>query len=202
MSRGRILDIRPGAGHQIHRFSHPDNIDAVYGIENRVDMHTSLREKVNKAGLGKKYTILTCGAHPESLIPALAKEGLIGKESENGESGFDEIVCIRALCALPHLQETVTGLYECLKPGGRFVLCEHVVSDSQRGGSDGIRFLQQLYMALGWSALLCGCSLTRDTVTALLNAAVSDGGWAESKLQMKDEKSTLPHVVGYMVKRG
>jgi hypothetical protein len=186
----------------MYRFSRPNNIEAIYGIEPGVDMHASLREQANKAGLGEKYTILTCGAQPESLVPALAKEGLIGKEGDIKENGFDEIVCIRVLCGVPHLQETVTGLYNCLKPGGRFVLCEHVVSDSQRGGSDGVRFLQQLYMALGWPVLLGGCSLTRDTVAALLNAAVSDGGWADSKLQLKDERSALPHVVGYMIKKG
>lgn len=202
MSRGRVLDVGPGAGHQVYRFSHPENIDAIYGVEPGTDMHASLQAHANKAGLGEKYTILTCGAQPESLIPALAKEGLIGKETVDRENGFDEIVCIRVLCTVPRLQETVTGLYKCLKPGGRLVFYEHVVSDTQRGGSDGIRFLQQVYMALGWQILLCGCSLMRDTVTALLDAAVSDGGWAESKLQVTGEKSTLPHVVGYMIKKG
>ncbi|KAH8693397.1 S-adenosyl-L-methionine-dependent methyltransferase [Phaeosphaeriaceae sp. PMI808] len=199
--RGRILDVGPGAGHQMYRFSRPDKIEAIYGVEPSVDMHASLREQANKAGLGEKYTILACGAQPESLIPALAKQGLLREDGDIGENGFDEIVCIRVLCGVPQLQETVTGLYRYLKPGGRFVICEHVVSDSQRGGSAGVRVLQQVYMALGWPILLGGCSLTRDTVTAFLNAAKSDGGWAESELKLKDERSALPHIVGYMVKK-
>lgn len=164
-------------------------------------MHASLRQQAKKAGLQEKYTILTCGAEPESLIPALAKHGLIGKEGDIGENGFHEVVCIRVLCGVPQLEETVKVLYRCLKPGGRFVLCEHVVSDSQRGGNAGVRALQKFYMALGWSFLIGGCHLDRDTVAALMKAAEDDGGWADSKLEVKDEWSAVPHVVGYMVKK-
>jgi SAM-dependent methyltransferase len=200
-SRGVILDVGPGAGHQVFRFSHPENITAVYGVEPGVDMHAKLRELAKGAGLEKKYKILTCGAEPESLMPALAREGLLGKEPSVADGIFDEIVCIRVLCGVPKLNETVQGLYRCLKPGGRFVLCEHVVSDSQHGGNAGVRLLQHLYMALGWSFLLGGCHLTRDTRAALIKSAEPDGGWSEVKLDLKDEWSALPHIVGYCIKR-
>lgn len=201
-SRGIILDVGPGAGHQVFRFSHPENITAVYGVEPGVDMHAKLRELAKEAGLEKKYKILTCGAEPESLVPALAREGLLGKEQSVADGIFDEIVCIRVLCGVPKLNETVQGLYRCLKPGGRLVLCEHIVSDSQHGGNAGVRLLQHLYMALGWSFLIGGCHLTRDTRAALIKSAESDGGWSEMKLDVKDEWSPLPHIVGYCIKKG
>jgi SAM-dependent methyltransferase len=201
-SRGVILDVGPGAGHQVFRFSHPENIKAIYGAEPGVDMHASLNQLANEAGLGKKYKILTCGAEPESLIPALAREGLLGKEQSVTDGFFDEVVCIRVLCGVPKFNETVECLYRCLKPGGRFVLCEHIVSDSQHGGNGAVRMLQQFYMALGWSFLIGGCHLTRDTKAALIKAAESDGGWSDVKLDLKDEWSPLPHIVGYCIKRG
>jgi SAM-dependent methyltransferase len=200
-SHGVILDVGPGAGHHAFRFSHPENIKAIYGAEPGVDMHASLHELAKAAGLEKKYKILTCGAEPESLIPALAREGLLGKEQSMADGVFDEVICIRVLCAVPNLNETVEGLYRCLKPGGRFVLCEHIVSDSKNGGNGGVRFLQHVYMALGWSFLIGGCHLTRDTKAALIKAAEFDGGWSDVKLDLKDEWSALPHIVGYCIKK-
>jgi hypothetical protein len=35
-----------------------------------------------------------------------------------------------------------------------------------------------------------------------MKAAANDGGWADTKLDMKDEWSAIPHVVGYCVKKG
>lgn len=102
-SRGIILDVGPGAGHQVFRFSHPENITAIYGVEPGVDMHAKLRELAEEAGLEKKYEILACGAEPESLLPALAREGLLGKEQSVVDGIFDEIVCIRVLCGVPKL---------------------------------------------------------------------------------------------------
>jgi SAM-dependent methyltransferase len=198
---GSILDVGPGAGDQVFRFSHPENITAVYGVEPAVDMHGALAENIKKAGLGGKYKILTCGAEPESLVPALAKEGVLGKENSMGRGVFDEVVCIRVLCGVPKLEETINGLYGCLKPGGRIVLCEHVVNDYQKEGSIVGRALQQFYMALGWSFWAGGCELTRDTPGLLMKAAKQDGGWAEIKLKTVDEWSTIPHIFGYCVKK-
>jgi SAM-dependent methyltransferase len=200
-SRGVVLDVGPGAGYQLFRFSHPENITAIYGVEPGVDMHAALQEQAKKAGLGEKYKILLCGAEPESLIPALAREGLLGKEKSLADGLFDEIVCIRVLCSVPKLNETVDGLYRCLKPGGRLVVCEHVVSDDIKGGSKVRRFLQHLYMALGWSFWLGGCQLTRDTTAVLMKAAEADGGWSEVRLEKAYEWSVIPHIVGYCTKK-
>jgi hypothetical protein len=35
-----------------------------------------------------------------------------------------------------------------------------------------------------------------------MKAVELDGGWAEIKLEMVDEWSVVPHIVGYFVKRG
>jgi SAM-dependent methyltransferase len=200
-SRGVILDVGPGAGHQLFRFSHPENITMIYGAEPGVSMHAMLRESAYKTGLSEKYRILACGAEPESLFPALAKEGLLGEEEILGNGVFDEIVCIRVLCGVPRVQETVDALYKCLKPGGRLVLCEHVVNTSGQGHHLVGWLLQYLYTALGWSALMGGCQLRRDTTTVLMKAAEADGGWAKMQLERVDEWSVIPHIVGYCIKR-
>ncbi|KAH8598579.1 hypothetical protein B0O99DRAFT_615440 [Bisporella sp. PMI_857] len=200
-SRGVVLDVGPGAGHQLFRFSHPENITMIYGAEPGVSMHAALGESAYKTGLGDKYRILACGAEPESLIPALAREGLLGGEKMLGNGVFDEIVCIRVLCGVPRIEETVEGLYRCLKPGGRFVLCEHVVNAGSEGSSLVGWFLQYLYTALGWSFFLGGCQLRRDTTALLMKAAEADDGWAMVHLEKVDEWSAIPHIVGYCIKK-
>jgi SAM-dependent methyltransferase len=198
-SKGVVLDIGPGAGHQLYRFSHPDQIEIAYGAEPGVDMHAALNENAKKADLGNKYHILACGAEPESLVPALAREGLLFQGSDVGV--FDEIISIRVLCGVPNPRETVEGLYRLLKPGGRFVVFEHIVNDPSRGGAWSARIVQQLYMLLGWRLLLGDCHLTRDTMATLRNAARGDDGWASVKLEVVDAWSVIPHVVGYCVKK-
>lgn len=173
----------------------------IYGAEPGVGMHAALRENASKAGLGDKYRILACGAEPESLIPALAKEGLLSEEKVLGNGVFDEIVCIRVLCGVPRVQEAVDVLYKCLKPEGRLVLCEHVVNPGNEGSSLVGWFLQYLYMALGWSFFLGGCQLRRDTTTLLMKAGEADGGWEKVQLEKVDEWSTIPHIVGYCIKQ-
>jgi len=167
-ARGVILDVGPGAGDQLFRFSHPENINMIYGAEPGIDLHAALRRNAEKAKLGEKYKILTCGAEQESLVPALGKERLVGKETSLADGVFDEIVCIRVLCGVPKLKETIHNLYRCLKPGGRLVVFEHVINDDYKSGSVVSKLFQHLYMALGWPFWAGGCELTRDT-TAVLN---------------------------------
>jgi SAM-dependent methyltransferase len=162
-------------------------------------LHATLRANADTAGLGGKYQILSCGAEPESLVPALAKEGLLGKD---GAGVFDEVVCVRVLCGVPKLSDTVENLYRCLKPGGRFVVCEHVVNDDDTPGGWVGRFFQAFYMALGWPFFGGGCELTRDTQAVLMKAAEADGGWAQVTMEKVDEWSVVPNIVGCCVKRG
>ncbi|EXJ71752.1 uncharacterized protein A1O5_05562 [Cladophialophora psammophila CBS 110553] len=205
-SKGVILDVGPGAGHQLFRFSNPQGIEAIYGAEPGVSMHAALKKRADHAGLGNKYHVLSCEAKLDSLVPALARAGVI-KASDNegrGENApFDEIVCIRVLCGVHDLDEVIEGLYSILKPGGRMVVCEHVINsgDSTKGGTAVGRSLQKLYMWIGWSSLMGGCELTRDTLSSLHRAAERDGGWDKVDVELCDPYSTIPHIVGTLVKK-
>lgn len=83
------------------------------------------------------------------------------------------------------------------------VVCEHVLnSGSAAGGGTAIgRSLQKLYMWLGWSFLLGGCELMRDTAACLEKAAEPDGGWDKVELEATDSWSCLPHITGVLVKK-
>lgn len=197
-SKGVILDIGPGTGDQIHRFAHPENITAIYGVEPAVGLHEALRQAAEKAGLGDKYHIVGCPADPESLIPALVKEGLIKPDHKTPEDlqVFDEITCIRVLCSVPDQPASIEGLYSLLKPGGRFVLCEHVKNSENAGGL----FAQRVYTLLGWRYLM-GCELNRETLNNFQRVAQEkEGGWAKVEIKRFDKKSPLVHIVGTLTK--
>lgn len=204
-STGVILDVGPGSGHQVFRFSNPQGIKAIYGAEPGESMHAALNSRAAQAGLAEKYHVLSCEAKLESLVPALVKEGLLkpNEQSREGSTPFDEIVCLRVMCGVPDKDAVIQGLYSLLKPGGRMVVCEHVINsgDSTKGGTGVGRFLQTLYMSVGWRFWMGGCELNRDTLASLHKAAEKDGGWARTEVELCDPWSTIPHIVGVLVKK-
>ncbi|KIX05010.1 uncharacterized protein Z518_05882 [Rhinocladiella mackenziei CBS 650.93] len=199
-SRGIVLDIGPGSGEQLHHFSRPENITAIYGVEPGVSLHERLRAAAEKVGLGRKYHVLGATADLESIVPCLVKQGLIKpKQTSEGDLElFDEITCIRVLCGVPNQPGTIADLYSLLKPGGRFVMCEHV-----RNKTDTLAGIaQKLYMILGWGALMGGCDMMRDTLSELTKVAKEkDGGWEKIEVEEVDDFSPSVHVVGVLTKK-
>ncbi|KIX93045.1 uncharacterized protein Z520_11318 [Fonsecaea multimorphosa CBS 102226] len=199
--RGLVLDVGPGSGEQLKRFTHPENITAIYGVEPGVSLHAQLRDKAGKAGLGGKYHVLAATADLDAMIPQLIKAGLLVQPGKTGAVDlqlFDEIVCVRVLCGVPDQAASVADLYSLLKPGGRFVVCEHVLNSHHWPA----RLAQRLYMLMGWRQLMGGCCLTRSTVDTLLQVAQArDGGWAEVKISVDDEYSPSMHVTGVLTKK-
>jgi SAM-dependent methyltransferase len=200
---GVVLDVGPGSGTQLHFFD-PSKITKMYGVEPGVDMHAKLLENAQKCGFSNgQYEPIAAGAEPPSLIPALAKRGLLSPrgKGESGEGIFDTIACVRVLCGVPNHRETIEGLYRVLKPGGRLVICEHVVNPWPHGGGLVGRVLQKVYMVLGWWFWMGGCCLDRDTESVLKDVAKADGGWKSFEVKRLDQWTVLPHIVGEMVKR-
>jgi SAM-dependent methyltransferase len=195
---GTVLDIGPGSGEMLSRFV-PHRITAMYGAEPAEDLHPKLKENALKHGFEGRYHPLVCGGEPDSLIPALAKCGLLGESVKGGTEGvFDEIVCVRVLCGVPRPRETVKGLYGLLKPGGRMVICEHVVNPWRTEGKVMARIMQVVYTLLGWPFFMGGCQLQRHTELFLREA----GEWEKFDLQYVAPKDAIPFVVGDLIKSG
>lgn len=199
---GLVLDIGPGSGEILPRFN-ASRISAMYGAEPAEALHAGLLKNAQKHGFGAKYHALLCGGEPESLIPALAKSGILASSGTGGtaENGiFDEICCVRVLCGVPHPQETIQGLYTLLKPGGRMVICEHVVNPWRSEGSMLARIAQLVYTLLGWPFFMGGCELQRHTEVYLKDAA-GPQGWDKFELQYVEPKFAIPFIVGELRKR-
>jgi len=195
---GVVLDLGPGTGTQLHLFT-PSKITKVYGAEPAVDMHPELKRAADHHQLGGKYEVLAAGAESSTLVPALAKQGVLGKTGQASEGIFDTIVCIRVLCGVPDQEETAAGLYKLLKPGGRLLLCEHVKAPWPNGGDPLAAVMQRIYMLVGWKFWLGGCCLNRDT-EAVLRKVAGPKGWKEVKLNHLQAWAAIPYIVGELVK--
>jgi len=118
-AHGVVLDIGPGAGNWVHLYSNPakggGRMTKIFGVEPNLEQHTSLRRKVREAGLEGVYEIVGAGAEE------LGGLGLgIGKES------VDTVVTKQVLCSVPGPERLVRELYGYLKPGGVWIVYEHV----------------------------------------------------------------------------
>ena len=197
--QGVVLDIGPGSGEILPRFD-PSRISAMYGAEPAEDLHRGLLENARKTGFGEKYHALLCGGEPESLIPALHKSGILKVSGTGGtaEDGvFDEICCVRVLCGVPHPRETIKGLYSLLKPGGRMIICEHVVNPWRTEGRPAARLMQFVFTVLGWPFFMGGCELQRHTPEFLKEA----GEWEQFSLEYVGPGDVIPFIVGELRKK-
>lgn len=120
-ARGVCLDIGPGTGQWLYLFAKANNKDItkIYGVEPNVGMHPKLRENAIKAGLGNIYEIVGCGAEE------LEAKGGIEKES------IDTIITVQCLCSIPTPEKIIKNLFPCLKPGGQWLVYEHVKTKYQ-----------------------------------------------------------------------
>lgn len=96
---------------------------------------------------------------------------------------------------MPSQAQVCKSLYSLLKPGGQWLVYEHVVADPQYKLS---RILQNMYQMV-WPILMGGCNVNRDTTRSLREA----GAWETFELgKGKGEVGweMLGHIVGRLVK--
>ncbi|OCL13912.1 S-adenosyl-L-methionine-dependent methyltransferase, partial [Glonium stellatum] len=199
-ARGRVLEIGAGSGELIQYYD-PQQVDEVVGIEPAQELVGKLSRNAKRGHGAERYRIIRASAEQNSLLPALEKAGLL----EPGwvqEGVFDEIICVRVLCMVPRFEETVEGLWRLLKPGGRFVICEHGINRwrcQDDVGSFVARILQAFYESLGWSFWMGDCHLQRD-IEGVFRGVGGGNGWSKVVLELVDGWSVLPYTVGYLVK--
>ncbi|EMC98284.1 hypothetical protein BAUCODRAFT_121160 [Baudoinia panamericana UAMH 10762] len=185
-ARGVCLDIGPGSGQWLYLFARANNKDItkIYGVEPNRGMHKALRENAVAAGLSDVYEIIGCGAEE------LSTKGGIQPNS------IDTIITVQCLCSIPTPQRIIKELYPLLKPGGRWLVYEHV--RTKYTGD----FVETWQAALNhiWPHFFNGCDIRRPTDEWLLQA----GDWEEVKLRPGEGEGkydTVPHVIGTLTKK-
>jgi predicted methyltransferase len=116
---GIVLDIGPASGLWMPEFGKmaaEGRLTKVYGIEPNKLFHTELREQVKTYGLEDVYEPVA--GYIQELEARGVKKGTV-----------DTIITVHVLCSVGKQTEgLVKELYEYLKPGGQWIVYEHVGS--------------------------------------------------------------------------
>ena len=113
-ARGKVLELGPGPGNQIHRFD-PSLVDTIYGIEPNPHYRDAIALKLKKHDLQDRYKLLTCGIEDADVLEA---EGI-------AEGSIDTVLSIQVLCSVQDVEMVMRTAWKLLKPGGCFVFWEH-----------------------------------------------------------------------------
>jgi SAM-dependent methyltransferase len=129
---GTCLDIGPGTGQWLSVFGRANNptITKIYGVEPNHEMHRALRQSAEQNGLGELYEVIGCGAEE------LTSKGGIAPGT------IDTIITVQCLCSIPTPEKIIRELYPLLKPGGKWLVYEHVKTKYQ---GDFVGYWQREY---------------------------------------------------------
>lgn len=110
-------------------------------------------------------------------------------------ASVDTITTFSVLCSVPDPEETCRFLYSLLKPGGQWVIVEHVIADLKFPLT---RRIQGMFEVV-WPTLMGGCNINRDSGSYVREA----GSWTTVELGRGQNEfgwEMLGHVVGRLVK--
>ncbi|OQE83760.1 hypothetical protein PENNAL_c0030G03371 [Penicillium nalgiovense] len=185
VANGVVLDIGPGDGQNLIHYK-SENIMKLYLVEPCVGLHMRLRENVEKAGLDDVTMIIACGVQN---VEVLYDHGIT-------PASVDTITTFSVLCSVPAPEETCRFLYSLLKPGGQWVLVEHVLADMKFPLA---RWIQGMFEVV-WPTLMGGCNINRDSGGYVREA----GPWMMVELRRGQNEfgwEMLGHAVGRLVKQ-
>lgn len=180
---GVVLDVGTGQGDFLKLYTpHLGQITKVYAVELNRQQWPGLLANARKAGLTAEngnFEIL------DARIEELETKGGIKRQS------VDTIVTLQTLCSMPESQMLIKELRSYLKPGGKWIVYEHVKHDGLLVGG-----YQRLLDGV-WTQCLNGCSLRKDT-KGLIEGT---GGWKNSLQPGANDNaySCFPHAQGVLI---
>ena len=135
-ARGRVLEIGLGAGANL-RFYDAANVTQVLGIEPSPELRA-----------------MAIRAERPATIPIEVVEAA-GEALPFAMESFDTVICTFTLCSVDDVGLTLAEARRVLKPGGRFLFCEHGRSPDYR-----VQKWQRRIEPV-WKAVFGGCHITR-----------------------------------------
>lgn len=150
---------RAGHGHTA-RYLDRARVTQYIALEPNTLMHARIRAEAAAAGFAEAdgtLVVLACGAEDTDAILAKLSNTPISPASA-AVPPVDTIVSVLTLCTVPSPHTTLAALvHRVLKPGGRFLMSEHVLSPR----ADVARW--QRFWAPFWSLGFDGCRMDRAT---------------------------------------
>ncbi|OAA38418.1 Methyltransferase type 11 [Beauveria brongniartii RCEF 3172] len=180
-ARGKILELGPGPGNQIHRFD-PDLVESICAIDPNPNFNDDIALKLQASALESRYKFLVCGVEDSDILRA---EGVT-------EGSMDTILSIQVMCAVNDPHAIMKEIWKLLKPGGQFIFWEHGKS------RDFLTSIGQTLWNPAWSTFV-GCNMNRDIRSAILAAGEWEG--LENVEETDDPLTFLPRFWGVLVKK-
>ncbi|MDO8378608.1 class I SAM-dependent methyltransferase [Phenylobacterium sp.] len=147
LASGKVLELGIGMGLNL-AFYDPAKVSAVVGV----DPSPELRALAQAA------------PRPEGLKVEVDKGTAEALPFESGS--FDTVVCTFTLCSVHNPAAALAEARRVLKPGGRFLFCEHGLAPD----ADVAKW-QRFWDPL-WSRMAGGCHLTRPVASAIAAAGL------------------------------
>jgi ubiquinone/menaquinone biosynthesis C-methylase UbiE len=152
---GRTLEIGAGTGLNLPHY--PAEVDELLLTEPSAPMAEALRRRAARTD------------RPATVLSASAEDLPVPNAS------VDTVVSTLVLCTVPDTAAALAEVARVLRPGGRFLFCEHVLSDSE------VLAGVQQWLARPWAAFAIGCRCDRsilDDITATLRLdRIEHGAW-------------------------
>ncbi|MGH3344132.1 MAG: methyltransferase domain-containing protein [Carbonactinosporaceae bacterium] len=158
---GEVLEVGAGTGLNLRHYRAASRVVAA---EPDPSMRRRLRSRIPEARV------------PVEVSHAAAEE----LPFENGR--FEAVVYTLVLCSVGDLERALAEARRVLRPGGRFVVFEHVRAPGRMGG------LQDRADAV-WPRIAAGCHLNRDT-----GAAIERAGFTFEDYEMFRRAQSVPLV--------
>jgi SAM-dependent methyltransferase len=149
-AQGRVLELGIGMGLNLALYD-PDKVTSVTGVDPAAELRAVAEAAPRDPRLSVKVEDGTAEALPFE------------------DASFDCVVCTFTLCSVQTPNKALAEARRVLKPGGRFLYCEHGLAPDA-----GVAKWQRRIEPV-WKAIAGGCHLTRPVTTAIEAAGFKVG---------------------------
>lgn len=167
--RGTVVEIGPGAGVNLPYYGAGVRW---LGVEPNAHHHDRLRKKAASLGLNAEV------------------RGGVAERLPLPDASADAVVSTLVLCSVDDVEAALAEIRRVLKPGGRFVLIEHVAAPE----GSALRRLQR-WVKPAWGVIADGCRPDRET-----GRLIERAGFGAVRIERFDAAMPLPvvrpHIIG------
>ena len=166
LAKGVVLEVGIGSGLNIP-FYNKNNIEKIIGLDPSEELNVLAKRVADNNGI--QIDFLINGAEDIDLP----------------DNSVDTILITYTLCTIPNLNKSMSEMKRVLKPGGKFIFCEHGIAPD----INIIKWQRRINPI--WGIFFGGCNINRN-----IPKIISESGFNISNLNQMYLPST-PKIVGY-----
>ncbi|GAM23060.1 hypothetical protein SAMD00019534_062350, partial [Acytostelium subglobosum LB1] len=175
-AHGKVLDVGSGVG-PTFKFLDEERDKPITEVV-AIEPNPFMLDRLKEAARDHPYKV--------KVLNSTIAEALQNGELKNGT--FDTVICNLVLCSIPNYQGILVEIQQLLRPGGKLLFIEHIVSENP------IASTIQNVLNPFWGMIGDGCNLTRETSKTITRMS----GWKSVDISIIPEAHyiSLTHVKG------